>query len=147
MHVQTSSHHVQISAAPRNLHVQLKVRDAAMGKLFLEHPGGRRLYACASCATVLTNKRSLVSTSFHGMSGTAYLFNNVVNVLRGDSRTTDMRTGRHIVQDVYCKRCQVCLRLVFLTNSGYREAKITQFFQKIFQPRIVLSTQFRFKLD
>ncbi|KAL5262290.1 hypothetical protein ACHWQZ_G007870 [Mnemiopsis leidyi] len=77
-----------------------------MGKLFLEHPGGRRLYACASCMTVLTNKRSLVSTTFHGMSGSAYLFNSVVNVLRGDSRTTDMRTGRHIVRDVYCKRCQ-----------------------------------------
>ena len=90
-----------------------------MGKLFLEHPGGRRLYACASCATVLTNKRSLVSTSFHGMSGTAYLFSTVVNVLRGDSRTTDMRTGRHIVKDVYCKRCQVTTVILHSCSFQY----------------------------
>jgi LSD1 subclass zinc finger protein len=32
-----------------------------MGKTFLQHPGGARLYSCAKCDTVLTNKSQLIS--------------------------------------------------------------------------------------
>ena len=33
-----------------------------MGRVFLDHPGGMRIYSCASCDTPLTNRSELVST-------------------------------------------------------------------------------------
>ena len=33
-----------------------------MGRVFLDHPGGLRIYSCANCDTPLTNRSELVST-------------------------------------------------------------------------------------
>ena len=33
-----------------------------MGRVFLDHPGGTRIYSCANCDTPLTNRAELVST-------------------------------------------------------------------------------------
>ena len=33
-----------------------------MGRVFLDHPGGTRIYSCANCDTPLTNRSELVST-------------------------------------------------------------------------------------
>ena len=33
-----------------------------MGRKFLDHPGGSRIYSCANCETPLTNRGELVST-------------------------------------------------------------------------------------
>ncbi|KAL1394443.1 hypothetical protein pipiens_011949 [Culex pipiens pipiens] len=51
-----------------------------MGKIFLDHIGGQKLYSCAACETNLTNKRELISTRFTGATGRAYLFKRVVNL-------------------------------------------------------------------
>ena len=32
-----------------------------MGRIFLHHPGGARLYSCANCDTALTNRSQLTS--------------------------------------------------------------------------------------
>jgi hypothetical protein len=52
-----------------------------MGRIFLDHIGGSRLYSCANCDTILTNKTELISTRFTGATGRAFLFNNVVNLV------------------------------------------------------------------
>lgn len=44
-----------------------------MGKIFLEHSGGTRLYSCAACDTNLTNKNELVSTRFTGATGNYWI--------------------------------------------------------------------------
>lgn len=51
-----------------------------MGRIYLRHIGGSRLFSCASCDTVLTNKTELISTRFTGATGRAFLFDNVVNL-------------------------------------------------------------------
>lgn len=51
-----------------------------MGRVFLEHIGGSRIFSCASCDTVLTNRSELISTRFTGATGRAFLFNRVVNL-------------------------------------------------------------------
>lgn len=51
-----------------------------MGRIFLDHVGGDRLYACAACDTNLTNRDELISTRFTGATGRAFLFNKVVNL-------------------------------------------------------------------
>ena len=33
-----------------------------MGRIFLAHPGGTRLFSCANCDTALTNRSELTST-------------------------------------------------------------------------------------
>ena len=33
-----------------------------MGRVFIDHPGGTRIYSCANCDTPLTNRSQLVST-------------------------------------------------------------------------------------
>ena len=80
---------------------------SAMGKMFLEHPGGTRLYSCANCHTVLTNRANLLSTRFTGSTGRAFLFKKVVNLAMSEKQDRVMLTGRHIVRDVSCKKCKV----------------------------------------
>lgn len=51
-----------------------------MGKIFLDHSGGHKLYGCISCDTNLTNKSELISTRFTGATGNSdeiylYFFN------------------------------------------------------------------------
>lgn len=51
-----------------------------MGRIFLDHIGGSRLFSCAACDTILTNRSELISTRFTGATGRAFLFNRVVNL-------------------------------------------------------------------
>ena len=51
-----------------------------MGRVFLEHIGGSKLFTCAACDTMLTNRQELISTRFTGATGRAFLFNRVVNL-------------------------------------------------------------------
>uniref|UniRef100_A0A8C2F4B7 Yippee domain-containing protein n=1 Tax=Cyprinus carpio TaxID=7962 RepID=A0A8C2F4B7_CYPCA len=46
-----------------------------MGRIFLDHIGGTRLFSCANCDTILTNRSELISTRFTGATGRAFLFN------------------------------------------------------------------------
>ena len=48
-----------------------------MGRVFLEHIGGRRVFTCANCSAPLTNRSELISTRFTGATGRAFLFNKV----------------------------------------------------------------------
>lgn len=38
-----------------------------MGRVFIDHPGGTRIYSCANCDTPLTNRSQLVSTVSAGV--------------------------------------------------------------------------------
>lgn len=51
--------------------------DLTMGRIFLDHIGGTRLFSCANCDTILTNRSELISTRFTGATGRAFLFNKV----------------------------------------------------------------------
>ena len=42
--------------------VLLRLPLLDMGRVFLRHPGGLRIYSCAHCDTPLTNRAELVST-------------------------------------------------------------------------------------
>lgn len=53
-----------------------------MGRLFLDHLGGQRIFSCANCDTPLTNRNHLVSTRFTGATGRAFLFSQVVNTMQ-----------------------------------------------------------------
>ncbi|XP_052897555.1 protein yippee-like [Anopheles moucheti] len=80
-----------------------------MGRVFLEHINGQKLYNCAVCNTNLTNWEQLISTRFHGATGPAYLFRRVVNLTHSEVQCRYMNTGYHLVREVICKKCKVKL--------------------------------------
>ena len=51
----------------------------------------------------------LISKSFHGKTGQAYLFNKAVNVFVGPQSEKELMTGKHIVVDVYCVQCKIII--------------------------------------
>lgn len=99
-----------------------------MGRKFLDHMGGSRLFSCAHCDTNLTNRSELISTRFTGSTGRAYLFNKVVNLSYSEVQDRMMITGRHMVRDVFCKNCEEKLGWMyeFATedNQRYKEGRI-----------------------
>ncbi|CAG9864428.1 unnamed protein product [Phyllotreta striolata] len=99
-----------------------------MGRIFLEHMGGNRLFSCAHCGTNLTNRSELISTRFTGATGRAFLFNKVVNLTYSEVQDRVMLTGRHMVRDVSCKACDTKLGWMyeFATedNQKYKEGRV-----------------------
>lgn len=99
-----------------------------MGRIFLDHIGGSRLFSCASCDTILTNRSELISTRFTGATGRAFLFNRVVNLNYSEVQDRVMLTGRHMVRDVSCKNCDAKLGWIyeFATeeNQRYKEGRV-----------------------
>ncbi|XP_060531450.1 protein yippee-like 5 isoform X2 [Cylas formicarius] len=99
-----------------------------MGRIFLEHMGGNRLFSCARCDTNLTNRSELISTRFTGATGRAFLFNRVVNLTYSEVQDRVMLTGRHMVRDVSCKSCDCKLGWMyeFATedNQKYKEGRV-----------------------
>jgi len=76
-----------------------------MGRHYLAHLGGPRMFCCVHCETFLTNRGELISTRFTGATGRAFLFNKVVNLNYSERSERVMLTGRHWVRDVFCKNC------------------------------------------
>jgi len=99
-----------------------------MGRLFIEHPGGSKVYECKKCRTPFTNKESLRSTRFTGATGRAYLFDTAVNIKFSSSQERMMLTGKHTVRDVICIVCneKVGWFYEFAADDGqrYKEGKV-----------------------
>ncbi|VBB31824.1 unnamed protein product [Acanthocheilonema viteae] len=99
-----------------------------MGRYFLEHLGGRRIFSCDSCKAFLTNEDELISKHFTGSTGPAFLFDRVVNIEYSEMQLRTMITGRHIVRDVICKRCKTKLGWMYEYAMNepqkYKESKI-----------------------
>ncbi|KAK3520182.1 hypothetical protein QTP70_017938, partial [Hemibagrus guttatus] len=68
-----------------------------------------RRYSCVHCRAHLANHDELISKSFQGSQGRAYLFNSVVNVGCGPAEERLLLTGLHAVADIYCENCHTTL--------------------------------------
>lgn len=68
-----------------------------MGRIFLDHIGGSRLFSCANCDTVLTNRNELVSTRFTGATGRAFLFHRAVNLVQNEIQERVMTTRSYYI--------------------------------------------------
>ncbi|VDK32776.1 unnamed protein product [Taenia asiatica] len=98
-----------------------------MGRLFIEHLGGERVFVC-HCHTPLTNRDELLSTRFTGSTGRAFLFHRVVNVTFSEIQDRVMITGRHLVRDVLCINCGNKLGWMYEyameESQRYKEGKV-----------------------
>jgi len=64
----------------------------------------KRTYSCVHCRAQLASHVNLISKSFQGSQGRAYLFDQVVNVSTGPAEERVLLTGLHHVADIYCQR-------------------------------------------
>lgn len=87
----------QLPLMTETLPIFITFSVSTMGRIFLEHMGGSRLFSCARCDTNLTNRDELISTRFTGATGRAFLFNRVVNLTYSEVQDRVMLTGRHMV--------------------------------------------------
>ncbi|KAF6206129.1 hypothetical protein GE061_017354 [Apolygus lucorum] len=75
----------------------------------------------------LANHDELISKSFQGSQGRAYLFNSVVNVGCGPAEERVLLTGLHAVADIYCECCKTTLgwkyEHAFESSQKYKEGK------------------------
>ncbi|VDQ08705.1 unnamed protein product [Trichobilharzia regenti] len=102
-----------------------------MGRIFIEHMGGSRVINCQFCETPLTNRSEILSTRFTGATGRAFLFNRVVNIVHSDIQVCSdrvMLTGRHLVRDVVCIKCNTKLGWMYEhameESQRYKEGKV-----------------------
>lgn len=72
---------------------------------FIETLPGSRIYACASCGLHVSTRSDLISKTFHGRCGRAFLFERAVNVETPVLEDRALMTGLHSVADAHCTRC------------------------------------------
>ena len=90
-------------------------------------PAGVRTYSCAHCRANLARHTDLISKSFQGSQGKAYLFNSVVNVGCGPAEERVLLTGLHAVADIFCECCKTTLgwkyEHAYESSQKYKEGK------------------------
>lgn len=79
-----------------------------MGRVFKVYLGGP-VYACNRCSSHLALKSDVISKSFQGRDGKAYLLHKCVNVTFGPREDRLLMTGIHTVMDIYCADCESLL--------------------------------------
>ncbi|CAI5535898.1 unnamed protein product [Closterium sp. Naga37s-1] len=80
-----------------------------MGRPFKHYLKGPRIYSCSNCRSHAADHDEIISKSFQGRHGRAYLFANVVNVSVGPTEDRMLITGLHTVADIYCSECHEVL--------------------------------------
>ncbi|XP_050192257.1 protein yippee-like 4 isoform X2 [Myiozetetes cayanensis] len=88
-------------------------------------PRSHRTYSCVHCRAHLARHEELISKSFQGSHGRAYLFNSVVNVGCGPAEQRLLLTGLHSVADIFCQSCKTTLgwKYAFESSQKYKEGK------------------------
>ncbi|GKY90960.1 hypothetical protein MPSEU_000068800 [Mayamaea pseudoterrestris] len=88
---------------------------------------GHVLYSCAHCRTHLTTHEDILSKMFQGRHGRAFLFDSCVNVTLGPAEERMLITGRHVVCDLFCKRCNHLVgwtyQRAYEASQKYKEGK------------------------
>ncbi|KAL3812016.1 hypothetical protein ACHAXA_001323, partial [Cyclostephanos tholiformis] len=77
--------------------------------------------------THLTSHDDIISKSFHGRRGRAYLLDQCVNVITGPPEERMLMTGLHTVSDISCKRCGTLVGWTYArahdASQRYKEGK------------------------
>ena len=124
----------QLPPAPRTTdkilsesEAQQKSRQAQRINNAMVYLEGPVVYTCGECRTHLTSHDDIVSKSFHGRHGRAYLLDHCVNVRIGPAEERRLMTGLHSVCDIFCNRCNTLVgwtyKRAFESSQKYKEGK------------------------
>ncbi|KAJ1029001.1 hypothetical protein NDA18_002632 [Ustilago nuda] len=90
-------------------------------------PSSTPRYVCADCGAHLALQDELISKSFSGRDGKAYLFSSSINTTLGNKENRHLLTGMHTVCDLSCKGCTQTLGWyywkAFEISQKYKEGK------------------------
>eukprot|EP00304_Pavlova_gyrans_P012395 CAMPEP_0206060110 /NCGR_PEP_ID=MMETSP1466-20131121/50474_1 /ASSEMBLY_ACC=CAM_ASM_001126 /TAXON_ID=44452 /ORGANISM="Pavlova gyrans, Strain CCMP608" /LENGTH=145 /DNA_ID=CAMNT_0053435443 /DNA_START=9 /DNA_END=446 /DNA_ORIENTATION=- len=67
------------------------------------------IYSCSTCRTHLAHADAVISKSFTGRHGRAYLLAECVNTMTGPPEERTLLTGLHTVADTFCSTCRTPL--------------------------------------
>ncbi|XP_047319425.1 protein yippee-like At4g27745 isoform X2 [Impatiens glandulifera] len=88
---------------------------------------GPRFYSCCNCRNNVALHDDVISKTFQGKHGRAFLFSHAMNLVIGEKENRQLITGLHTVADVSC--CD-CLEVVgwkyvraFEVSQKYKEGK------------------------
>lgn len=111
----------------RDAALRARARSARLANDSMVYLDGPCVYACSSCRTHLTSHDDIISKSFHGRHGRAYLFDQCVNVSVGEPEDRLLITGMHSVCDIKCKRCETIVgwtyKRAYEASQKYKEGK------------------------
>lgn len=106
---------------------RLQSREARRTNDDMVYLEGPQVYACCECRTHLSTHDHIISKSFHGRHGRAYLLDECVNVTTGPSEDRRLLTGLHSVCDIFCKRCNTLVgwtyKRAYEPSQKYKEGK------------------------
>ncbi|KAJ2837395.1 hypothetical protein J3B01_002160, partial [Coemansia erecta] len=80
-----------------------------MGFVFQQFIDAAPIYACVECRAHIARRDSIISRTFQGRHGRAYLTEAVVNERLGKDEDRLLMTGLHTVCDLYCRCCDTVL--------------------------------------
>ncbi|OVA14748.1 Yippee/Mis18 [Macleaya cordata] len=88
---------------------------------------GPRLYACCNCRNIVSCHDDIISKTFQGRSGRAFLFSHAMNIVLGPKEERQLITGLHIVADISCCDCKQMLgwryEWAYAETQKYKEGK------------------------
>merc|ERR1712241_896549 len=101
------------------------ISEKNMGRIYLEHLGGSKLFVCTECDTFISNNNECFSKNARGPKGSSYCFKKVVNVTYSEKTE---KNYQYFTKDVFCKVCSTKLGVFyeFVPNETirYLEGKI-----------------------
>lgn len=104
-----------------------------MGRIFRNFLPSSQVYTCSGCDSHLTDEQAVISKSFRGRIGRAFLFDKAVNVTQGRIERRELLSGVHKVADVRCSICDNLLGWRFVEAKDeaqkYKEGRFL--FEKI----------------
>ncbi|CAO1627524.1 unnamed protein product [Sympodiomycopsis kandeliae] len=90
-------------------------------------PSDQPMYLCRECGAQLALQDELISKSFSGRQGRAYLFHSTFNTKIGSPEDRQLLTGWHTVADVQCLVCDTVVGWTYLKawepSQKYKEGR------------------------
>ncbi|CCC71352.1 hypothetical protein NCAS_0H00420 [Naumovozyma castellii] len=84
-------------------------------------------YGCKNCRTHISSSNRILSKDYRGVTGDAYLMDEVVNIVEGPMQERPMVTGHYLVADIYCHWCRNLIGWKYLKSErkeqAYKEGK------------------------
>ncbi|KAI5068153.1 hypothetical protein GOP47_0017091 [Adiantum capillus-veneris] len=88
---------------------------------------GAVFYSCSSCRCPVAAHDDIISKTFQGRNGRAFLLENLVNIVIGPKENRHLMTGLHTVADVLCLQCHEVLGWKYVKayeeSQKYKEGK------------------------
>ncbi|TNY21185.1 hypothetical protein DMC30DRAFT_446414 [Rhodotorula diobovata] len=108
-------------------------------------------YRCSTCTLELALQDELVSRSFQGSSGPAYLWRTVINADVGPKESKQLLSGKHLIAPLTCRGCSTEVGWKYFVSPDstqrYKEGKCILEKGKIYKARTATFSDNKWSVD